>query len=35
MVFNWFKKVNHAQQIDTNYGQAHNDIFDKGKNKDT
>ena len=33
MVFDWFKKVNHAQQIDTNYGQAHNDIIEKEKIK--
>ena len=32
MVFDWCKKVNHAQQIDTNNGQAHND---KRKNTDT
>ena len=30
MVFDWFKKVNHALQIDVNNGQVH-----KGKNKDT
>ena len=29
MVFDWFKKVKHAQQIDTNNGQAHNDIIEK------
>ena len=33
MVFDWFKKVNHAQQIDTNNGHAHNDIIEKGKIK--
>ena len=31
MVFDWCKKVNHAQQIDTNNGQAHNDIIEKEK----
>ena len=30
MVFDWFKKVNHALQTDT--GQAHNDIIEKEKN---
>ena len=29
MVFNWFKNVNHAQQINTNNGQALNDIIEK------
>ena len=29
MVFDWCKKVNHAQQIDTNDDQAHNDITEK------
>ena len=33
MVFNWFNKVNHAQQIYTNNGQAHNDIIEKEKIK--
>ena len=33
MVFDWFKKVNHAQQMDTNYGQALNDIIEKEKIK--
>ena len=31
IVFDSFKKVNHAQQIDTNNGQAHNDIIEKEK----
>ena len=35
MVFDWFKKVNRAQQIDANNGQAHNYIIEKEKNKDT
>ena len=33
MVFYWFKKVNHAQQIDTNNGQAHNYTIEKEKIK--
>ena len=33
MVFNWFKKANHAQQIYTNNGQAQNDIIEKEKIK--
>ena len=33
MVFYWFKKVNHAQQIDTNNGEAHNYTIEKEKIK--
>ena len=33
MVFDLFKKVNRAQQIDINNGQAHNDIIEKKKIK--
>ena len=33
MVFAWFRKQNRAQQIDTNNGQAHNDIIEKEKIK--
>ena len=32
-MFDWFKKVNHAQEIDTNYCQALNDIIEKEKIK--
>ena len=31
MVFDWFKKLNHAQQMDTNNDQAQNDIIEKEK----
>ena len=34
-MFDWFKKVNHAQQIDTNNGQTHNDLLLKSEKKDT
>ena len=32
-MFDWIKKVNHAQQIDTNNGQANNDNIQKEKIK--
>ena len=33
MVFDWFKKVNHALQTDTNNGQAHDDNIETEKIK--
>ena len=31
MVIDWFKKVNHALQIDTNNGEAQSGIIEKEK----